>query len=85
MSNPQPTKVQTGDPRRPTVEAAPYGFEPCPHCGGEGWVMTAGSKPDRSVGWLGELSVAENCTNCDRGYVAVETPPPVGVLAEVVA
>jgi hypothetical protein len=47
--------------------------------------MTNGSKPDRSVGWLGEDAVAEDCTNCERGYVSVETPPPVGVRVEVAA
>lgn len=81
----QPTRIETGDPRRPTVEAMPYGFEPCPCCDGQGWVMTNGSKPDRSVGWLGEDAVAEDCGNCERGYVAVETPPPVGVRVEVAA
>ena len=73
-----PTTIDTGHPNRPTIKTPPYGYEPCPACGGEGWVMHVGSVPDPSVGWLGEDAVAEDCTNCDRGYVAIETPPPVG-------
>lgn len=80
-----PTTIDTGHPTRPTTEAAPYGYEPCPACGGEGWVMHVGSAPDASVGWLGEGAHAEACTNCDRGYVAIETAPPIGEPVREVA
>lgn len=80
-----PTIIDTGRPEAPTTEATPYGYEPCPCCGGEGWVMTTGSAPDASVGWLGEAGGAEDCGNCDRGLVAIETAPPVGEPVREVA
>lgn len=65
--------VETGNPDRPWVLSHdPEQWACCPACAGEGFTFEPGSPADRSVGWLGEEPSAEECTNCDHGWVRVE-------------